>query len=329
MIPKPVLVSCIVIAVANLAAVSTAQPVAFDSNITYRVELTADSPVGEASIREHSVAWHPVRRKYYLIADVVPLSSPHHPNTYGTELHLWSSEDLAEWTYHGVAVRKGVPGETHDGYGGASPAGMAYHNGRLYVPFSGRRLANFSQRGIGLAWSGTDPEKLPWTKTLKPISDLPGEDDDPAVVTVPGDERLHLYHRRTGPPGYRIVHTASSTPTAPDSWPKAVEVTPRPDSVRAQELTGAVWADDTTHMFVIEHPYTGSMQIAHLRSPNANGPFTSPNASTRYVRTQPRALAYGGHITPVVCDGRCVAYFWTAVQAGRRYGLLGHPAVRQ
>jgi len=322
-------VSCFGIAAANLAAVSMAQSVAFDPSITYRVELTAHSPVGEASIREHSVAWHPVKRKFYLIADVVPLSSPHHPNTYGTELHLWSSVDLADWTYHGVAVRKGVPGEAHDGYGAASPAGMAYYKGKLYVPYSGRRLANFSQRGIGLAWSGADPEKLPWTKTTKPISDLPGEDDDPAVVTIPGDERLHLYHRRTGPPGYRIVHTASDTPTDPDSWPKAVEATPRPESVRAQELTGAVWADDTMHMFVIEHPYAGSMQIAHLRRQKAGGPFTSPDASTRYVRSQPRGLAYAGHITPVVRNCRYVAFFWTAFQAGRRYGLLGHPAARR
>ncbi len=83
-----------------------APPFEIDQQTSFHVELTETSPLGEASIREHSIVWHPVQRKYYLVADVVLLDSPHHPNSYDTELHLWSSSGLTLWTYHGVAIEK-------------------------------------------------------------------------------------------------------------------------------------------------------------------------------------------------------------------------------
>ena len=251
---------------------AAAPSIAFDASKTFHVELAADSPVGEASLREHAIVWHPLRRRFYLVADVVPLASPHHPNTYDTELHLWSSPDLQRWTYHGVAVKKGRPGVDYDGYGAASPAGMALVGGRLFVPFSARRTRAFGERSIGLAWSASVPEKVPWTKARAPISDLEGNDDDAALLWLPGDERLHLYHRIAGPSGYRIVHTASRTPRRLKSWPKAVPVTPRPATVRAQELTGIYATGGGIHMFVIEHLRTGGMKIAHLTSRTPDGP---------------------------------------------------------
>jgi len=295
----------------------------YDTAKTIAVELPAGAPTGEASIREHAIAWHPAKRKYYLVADVVPLNNPHHPNTYDTDLHLWSSFDLAAWTYHGVAVPKGIPGKTYDGHGVASPTAMTFFEGKLYVAFSARKTATFSGRGIGLAWSGDDPERLPWTKTPQAISDLPGEDDDSGLVAIPGDDRLHLYHRTTR--DYRIVHTASRTPEDPGSWPPAKDVTQRPEGVRAQELTGAVWADGAVHLFIIEHFEKGPMRIAHVQSRNPGAMFEPVDPQRRYVEPQPRNLAYGGHLTPVVRDGRFVAFFWTVFQSGKRYGLLGHP----
>ena len=319
------LLPCLVFA---LAACAMAPPtkIAFDRKRRFRVELGPNSPVGEASIREHAFAWHPGKNKYYLLADVVPLDSPHHPNTYETEIHLWSGPELDELTYHGVAVPKGKPGTTYDGYGVASPAGIAYHNSKVYVPFSARKTATFGERGIGLAWHEGDPETLPWTKTPAAISHPPGSNDDPAVVTIPGDPRLHLYHRCAGPQGYRILHTASATPEDPASWPDAAPVTPRPDTVRAQELTGAAWIDGAVHLFIIEHLTAGGMRIAHLRSLQPEGPFAPAVPSERYLLDEPDGLAYSGHFTPVVRDGRLLACFWTAFQKGPRYGLLGHPA---
>ncbi len=307
--------------------VRAAKPILFDASKAFRVELTADSPVGEASIREHAVEWHPVNRKFYLVADVVPLSNPHHPNTYDTEVHLWSSRDLEHWTHHGVAIEKGTPDESHDGYGVASPVALVFLNGELLVPFSARKTKRFTRRSIGLAWSGTDPERIPWPKSRRPISDLDGEDDDCALVRVPGDDRLHLFHRTAGPSGYRIVHTASATPKQPDSWPKAVPATLRPDDVRAQELTGAYAIEGAIYMLVIDHMRAGGMKIAHLQAATPPGPFAPLNARSRYLpaHAQPARLAYSGMITPVVRDGQLVAFFWCSFQKGRRYGLLGHP----
>ena len=304
-----------------------------DFHTRFHLELTADSPMGAASIREHAIAWHPERQKYYLIADVVPLASPHHPNTYNTQLHLWSSPDLKTWQYHGVAVEKGRAGHSYYGYGVASPAGMVYFDKRLLVAFSGRRTPRFDHRSIGLAISGPDPELLPWQTTEKPISDLTGEDDDPALLVLPdgetdGRRRLHLYHRRTGPHGYRIVHTQSSAPEQPESWPPAVAVVPRPDQVRAQELTGAFAWQGKPHLLVIEHLHSGAIRIAHLVAQSPEGPFHPAVPGRRYLSAneQPRHLAYSGHITPVMREQRLVACFWTVAQQGRRYGLLGHPA---
>ncbi len=304
-----------------------APPFEIDQQTSFHVELTETSPLGEASIREHSIVWHPVQRKYYLVADVVLLDSPHHPNSYDTELHLWSSSGLTLWTYHGVAIEKGQPGESYDGYGVASPAGMVFSRGRLYVPFSARRTSRFEERGIGIAVSGTDPEELPWTKTTTPVSDLPGEDDDPALLVLPDDDSMHLYHRRTGPGGYQVVHTSSKTPLIPDSWPAAQVVTPRPQNVRAQELTGVYTTKGKVYLLLIEHLVTGGTQIAHLTSNTPVGSFEPAEAEQRYLppATQPRQLAYSGHISPVVRDGSRIAFFWTVPQMNHRYGLQGHP----
>ena len=301
--------------------------ISFDPAVTYTVELPAGSPVGEASIRENAIVWHPEMKKYYLVADVVPLTNPHHPNTYETEIHLWSSPDLVKWTYHGVAVEKGKLKESYDAHGVASPSGMAFKNGKLYVPFSARRTSGFSGRGIGLAWSGKNPEKIPWEKTGRAISDLTGEDDDPAVVTVPGDPRLHLYHRRTGPGGYRIVHVANDNPEVVSDWAAATPVTSRPETVRAQELTGAYFDHKKVHLLVIEHLYAGGIKIAHLSADKPAGPFTPANPKHRYLdgNQQAAKLAYGGHITALPRNEKVLAFFWTVPQKGKRYGLLGHP----
>jgi len=288
---------------------------------SWSVALPADHPAGPASIREHAIAWHPERCRFYLLADVVPLSNPHHPNTYGTGLHLWSSPDLAHWRYIGVAAPAGAPG-AYAAHGAASAAGMVFFRGRLVAPFSARRTASYTGRSIGLAWSGPDPENLPWSTTPGPVSDTDGEDDDAAVVVMPGDECLHLYHRTTSG-GYHIVHTASASPFDPGSWPRAQPVVRPPPGVRSQELTGACVIEGVIHLFVIEMgPAVRGIRIAHLISERATGPF-APAWDGRYLDDQPDGLAYGGHFTPVVRGERLVAASWTVFQEGPRYGILG------
>jgi len=298
----------------------------YDQSTTYEVALPGDTGVPAASIREHAIAWHPVRECYYLAADAVPLNSPHHPNTYETSIHLWRSPDLKTWTYLGVAVPKGGAGR-FDAHGASSPAAMTYRDGRLYVAYSARKTERFTERGIGLAWSAEDPEVLPWSTNATAISDLPGEDDDPGVLTIPGDDRMHCYHRTTGgEAGYRIVHTYSSTPQDPDAWSQGADVTQRPDGIRAQELTGVAWINDQVHLFIIEHgDVAAGAPIAHLLSDSPEGPFRSADPAQRRQRALPKRLAYSGHFTPVVRDGHHIASFWTVFQAGPRYGLQGHP----
>ena len=99
------------------ASLSAEPLVQCDFSKSFEVQLTKDSPIGEASIREHTIVWHPQKKKYYLLADVIPLAWKLHPNTYDTEIHLFSSPDLSDWKYHGVAIEKGNTEGTHDRFG--------------------------------------------------------------------------------------------------------------------------------------------------------------------------------------------------------------------
>lgn len=295
------------------------------------VQLTKNSAIGEASLREHTIVWHPQKKKYYLLADVILLKSKHHPNTYESEIHLFSSADLSVWTYLGVAITKGKVEGAHDRHGVASPVAATLVNGIIYCPYSARRTNTFTQRSVGLAYSFSDPEKIPWNKTPRPISDLPGEDDDVAIIANQAGTLFHLYHRTTGAGGYQIVHSESTNPLKTTSWSKAVPVSERPATVRAQELTGAILVDGRYHLFVIEHLYKGGVKIAHLASNNPAGPFHSYQKKQRYLKrgTQPPNMIYSGHITPVMRDGEINAWFWTVRQQGKRYGLLGQPALKR
>ena len=312
-----------VIALGLCAAVDAEE--LFSKAPLFEIALPPGAPTGAASLREHAVAWHPVRRAYYLIADVVPLENPAHPNTYETELYLWKSPDLRVWEFLGLAVPKGTDADAYDAHGVASPAGMAFWEGRLCVPFSARRTPAYRERSIGLAWSGENPEELPWTKTPVPVSDLPGEDDDPALVCEPAGRRLHLYHRTTGPRGYEIVHTVSAAPRELSSWPTAKVVNERPPGVRAQELTGAAIVGGAFQIFVIEQDERVSgIRIAHLNAGAPEGPFVPRNPEHRYLTAPPPNVAYGGHATPIVREEAFVGISWTVFQSGPRYGLRGY-----
>jgi|GEM_PF-1853546 len=304
--------------------------VQFDLTKPFEVQLTKDSVIGEASIREHTIVWHPLKKKYYLLADVIPLKSKYHPNTYESEIHLFSSSHLSDWQYHGIAITKGETEGDHDRHGVASPVSATLKKGIIYCPYSARRTKEFTQRSVGLAYSYSDPEKIPWNKTAQPISDLPGEDDDVAIINDEKGAPFHLYHRNAGPEGYRIVHSESTTPLKESSWAKATPVAERPQTVRAQELTGAILIDGLYHLFVIEHLYKGGVKIAHLSSHDPAGPFHSFQKNQRYLKPsdQPKRIIYSGHITPVMQDGKISAFFWTAHQQGKRYGLIGHPVLQ-
>lgn len=316
----------------KVALLQESLPVA-DLVIQYSGTSNQVALVGK-SIRENSIVWHPDQGKYYLLADVVDTSDPVHPNTYGTEIHLLSSADLKTWTYHGVAIEKGGVGEIGE-FGVATPAGAAYFGGKIYCPFSARNTSGWTNRNIGLAWSGSDPEILPWTRADEAVANTSGEDDDPAVVAV-GDT-LHLYFRTTGSAtvsGYHIAHAASSTPEDVGSWstPVACTVNPEP-GVRAQELTAAFLYGGKVHLFVMEQGGSES-GTAHLASSNPADPdFPQFDLSVRMV-SPPTTVAYNGHFTAVIgADGEPAAYTWTVfvdsyTGAATRYGLDLRMAIR-
>lgn len=274
-----------------------------------------------SSIREHSIVWHPDKNKYYMVADFVPTASIHHPNTYDTELHLLSSSDLITWVYHGVCVPKGGVGELGE-FGVASPSGIAYYNGKIYAAYSARNTAGFTNRSIGIAWSNSDPEVLPWTKGSTAISDTAGEDDDAALLVIPGSNTMHLYHRTTDG-GYRIVHCQTDTPENLSSWTVAQGVTVLPPTAAAQELTAAIYYAGRVHLFIMEQGGSQS-GTAHLSSSNPSSPDFQQETDNRFV-PMIGGLAYSGHISVVVKNGLLKAFSWTVFVSGSRYGVEIRP----
>lgn len=294
------------------------------------VRLDTNNPVSiqlaGQSIREHAIVWHSDKAKYYMMADVLSVSHPSHPNTYDSEIHLLSSTDLVTWTYHGVCIQKGTTGQIGQ-YGVATPAGAAFHNGKIYCPFSARNNAGFTGRSIGLAWSGPDPEIIPWTRAADAISDTtgPGEDDDPAVVSVDGT--LHVYFRSSGTAersGYFIAHAQSDTPEDASSWSAPVPCTVNPEpGVTAQELTAAVYFGGQVHLFVMEHQGAAT-GTAHLASADPAAADFAQYRTERFVPVTPGGMVYNGHFGIVMRGSEIKAFTWTVDVDGTQYAIELH-----
>ena len=321
-------------AVVSLAGASVAADRMLPSRWNKRVPITIgidglSTPNYAASVREAAIVWHPVKAAYYLIADVVATTNPQHPVTYDSNIHLWkcTSEDLATWTYIGVAIDKGG---TVGLYGVASCAGAVYSGGKIYAPFSSRDSADFAIRSIGLAYSGSDPDVVPWTIVSTPIVNTVGEDDDVAMVQMPGDPRLHLYFRTTNigdASGYKIGYSFSATPEVAASWATPVAVVGLRSGVTAAELTGAFRYKGSVNLVVMEQP---AMVRAHWISANPAGPFELANAVAPTLTAQEElglSPLYGGHLTYAIRDEEIRGAFITVTLSGSRYGLKGYAAL--
>ena len=256
-----------------------------------------------------------------------------HPNSLNTEIHLFKSttvESMDSWSYVGVAIPKGGVGQLGE-FGVGSPASAVVINDEINCAFSARNTASFTERSIGLAYSSSDPDVVPWTKLSDPISDTPGEDDDPCLVLVDGDPRVHLYHRTTDDgtgSGSVIVHRSSPTPKQSNSWAPTNIAVPRFDgTVSAVESTAAFVLNGVVHIFVIEQ--APSSVTSHWISGNPDSQFVPSNIESRFLTDIEvfgglSSLAFSGHFTPAVRDGELRGIFWTKNNNAPRYTTKGN-----
>ncbi|MBT3380675.1 MAG: family 43 glycosylhydrolase [Lentisphaerae bacterium] len=200
-------------------------------------------PMPSGSVRESSVIH--VDGTWYMYADVVPWSSPHHPNTYDTGIHLFTSRTGADWKHRG-RVLEGTPGTWDEG-GTATPGAVSFA-GQVWLFYSGRERRNGrGHRHIGLALA-TDPEG-PFKKLGGPAIDGPGAKDDPCPVVSPGKDEVRLYFRRaTGT--YSIDLATTRRPRGP--WEQHGPVVEAHGDLRATESTDAKVIDGVTLLAVME-----------------------------------------------------------------------------
>jgi hypothetical protein len=301
----------------------SALPAEYDT----RSQITISRVANDQGIREAGIAWHPATSKWYMVADVIPKTgNAAWPNVgVGRSLCLFSSPDLAAWTYVGVAV------PSRD-FGLASPAGLVCVGDLLYVAYSVRTTSDGSSYNVGISVSSATPETLPWSE----VGVLPstGIDDDVALcphASIPG--RVLMYYRtRTGAGGatYSIQHRWTDTPGVLASWSDAVEVIApaqgNPAAVK-RELTAAVCIDGTYHL-IAEDQTAGSSVIgnAHFYSSSPNGPFLYRERGL-YLTNAERLAELGGwtngHVTYAVRDQKVQAAFVIKALSGDIYGLVG------
>ena len=147
----------------------------------------------------------------YAFADIVPFNDTNYPESFGSEVGVFSSPDgKTGWLYHGIAVPRGKPG-AWDGGGVASPGAAVAEDGTVLVGFAAERSPNGGvDRAIGLA---TAPHPLgPFHKASAPVATpaecksyrgrgAPCHDprgcasmcDDVIMESRPGGE-LHIYY---------------------------------------------------------------------------------------------------------------------------------------
>ena len=160
------------------------------------------------SVRQTSAIWF--EGGYYLYADIVPWDNPHHPDTYDTSIHLFTSDNAESWRYEGEIISKNDGGDWTTA--GVATPGACVFGGRVYVAYSVRGKPDGSgHRFLGIS-EAEDPRgtfrELPQLRVIPEDVDYSRERtflllDDPQLVacnadgTGPGDERLDLYYRRS------------------------------------------------------------------------------------------------------------------------------------
>ena len=270
------------------------------------VTISTDDPTD--SIRESCVVWHQGIGKYCLVADVVPSDAPSYPDSFNTELGLWTSVDLISWEYIGICIEKGAPlGE----YGVGTPSGMIVRDGKILCPFSARQNSSYSLRYIGIAESPDDPTQIPWTK-YGPFTKFSGGgfDDDPALVELPHDGNVYLYYRQTKQgENKKIVVKRSLSPLNPDSYSDPVVVIE--DPTVSYELTDAFYYNNQIHLMAISSVVSSSgARILHQASYVAESGFEDFNQGYPLMESRVSGLFNGGHPTTILRNSEVVGMIW-------------------
>ena len=280
-------------------------PQTAEPDMAFEIRIADDPPVAlptsRFSVRQMN-AIH-FKGRYYAYKDVVPWDSPHHPDTYHTSVHAYSSDDGLHWGYEGEVLPIGRPGEWDAG--GVATPGACVAEGQVLLAYSGREREDGSgRRSIGLAVSA-DPLG-PFARRPAPILTAEGHLDDPLLVTEPGSGgRVLLYHRLADPRGVYTIRLAESE-DAGKTWGTPTVVLSCHGDIRAMETLDAKWFGERLVLAQVEHFREGRPMKVALYVSSDGRSFTA--CRRKYLNdylSVPLRFAFGPIVTFIPeADGR-------------------------
>ena len=165
------------------------------------------APTLDFAVRALDVIVWPGDNRTYVYTDVVAYDNPACPGSFGSDIGVYSSADgAANWTYHGLVVRKNS--SSADAGGVATPSALARDDGTVFVYFAAEACSDEScgdgngPRGIGMARA--DHPLGPFERDLPPVAAAPPDWRRPAgpggifddSQTVAYDGLFHLFFAR-------------------------------------------------------------------------------------------------------------------------------------
>ena len=138
-------------------------------------------PIANFSVRHTSAL--AVAGRFFIYADIVPDSDPYFPDSYSSQVGVFSSSNsTGPWTYHGICLPRG---RGWDAGGTATPSATLLTDGRILLAYTAEPLpGGKGPRGIALATSNSPLG--PFTKLQRPAADCG------VHGAVPGWESLNL-----------------------------------------------------------------------------------------------------------------------------------------
>ena len=217
-------------------------------------------PVNNFCVRKASAIYF--KNRYWIYADVVHWENPFWPDTYGTDIHLFSSKDARLWKWHGKLVEKGKKGEWN--YGGVGTPGAVVCKEKVFIFFKGDEKPNGERRYIGMAVSKNPAG--PFKKIPDPLFTSEGHLDDPSPIEING--KIYLYFREAihkfSPPKYEILLTVSSDEGK--KWSKPERILSAEKDVYAYETAEAKKIKDVFILSCFEHRKVNGRHIVKTNS---------------------------------------------------------------
>lgn len=178
------------------------------------------------------------------------------------DYHVFSSNDLTDWTDHGVILdQKQVPWANHEGYAMWAPD-CVEHQGRYYLLFPSG-LASERGFGIGIA---TAPSPIgPFTPAAKPLDGVRGI--DPCMLQTSRGESYLFWAGNGGITVARMNDNYQSLAETPKT------ITGLPDGFKE-----GPFAFERNGLFYLTFPWVrqknGTETLAYAMSENPEGPYT-------------------------------------------------------